>query len=128
MNRHLYFFVLLASLILSGGYLRRAICGLGAGAILYFSAPGKLDAAVAPSYERVRQFSFVMSAGNEAAAKLAAHGLIDRIEREKDGTFRFWSGPCFVPATVAQLHSNESPPLPGTPTDYEVSLGDVQCQ
>lgn len=89
--------------------------------------PVVLDAAIAPRYERLRQFDFVMSAGSEAAGKLAPHGLIDRIERMDDGTFRFWAGPCFVPVTLQQLPSKRSPPVIGESTDYRVSLGAARC-
>lgn len=96
--------------------------------ILCAAAPADLSAAIAPYYERVRQFSFVMSVANEAATKLASHGLIDRIERLEDGTFRFWAKRCFVAATLKALPADESPPRPGTPTNYRVSLGDVRCR
>jgi len=108
--------------------LRRGMCLGIAGTVLCSAAPAGLNAAVAPWYERVRQFSFVLSAGNDAAAKLASHGLIDRIERRDDGTFRFWAKRCFVPVTLESLPVNETPPRPGTPTQYHVTLGDMHCE
>jgi hypothetical protein len=98
------------------------------GIILWAAWPAGLDAAMAPSYERVREFNLVMSAGNEAAARLAAHGLIDRIERMDDGTFRFWAERCFVPVMLEPLPADETPPQPGTPTGYRVVVADVQCR
>lgn len=110
---------------------RRAVsgaCGGLVGIILCAAWPADLDAAMAPYYERVREFGLVMSAGEEAAAKLAAHGLIDRIERIDDGTFRFWAKRCFVPVMLEPVPADETPPQPGTPTDYRVAVADVQCQ
>jgi hypothetical protein len=105
-----------------------SVCAGLVGVILCAAWPADLNAAMAPSYERIREFGLVMSAGNEAAARLAAHGLIDRIERMDDGTFRFWAKRCFVPVMLEPLPADETPPQPGTPTDYRVVVADVQCQ
>jgi len=105
--------------IARGGLVAIVLSGLAA---------GNLDAAMAPAYERVREFGLVMSAANAAAAMLAPHGPIDRIERAGDGTFRFRAGHCFQTATLVPVPADESPPAPGTPTGYRVSLGDVRCE
>jgi len=97
------------------------------GSMLCVAAPADIRAAMAPSYERVREFGIVMSAADEAAARLAPHGLVEGIERVGDGAFRFRSGRCFVPATLEPLPADPSPPQPGTPTAYRIALGEVHC-
>lgn len=89
--------------------------------------PTASDAAIAPWYERVRQFEFVMTVANDAAGKLAPHGSIDSIDRMDDGTFRFRAGECFVPARLEQIAEDEQPPRLGVQSRYKVTLGDVSC-
>lgn len=86
-----------------------------------------LVAAIAPHYERVREFGAVMSVANQAAAMLSGHGSIDKIERRDGMTFYFWAGQCFVPATLEVL-PDEGPPMAGSSTDYRATLGTVQCE
>ncbi len=88
--------------------------------------PGTAVAAVAPWYERVRQLDAVMQVANEAAGKLAP-GIIDRVEAQDDGTYRFGAKTCFVPATLEVLPSKE-PPMPGSRAHYRATLGEVQCE
>lgn len=87
---------------------------------------GAVEAAASPTYERVRRFSAAMSVADRAAALLAPHGLIERIEHREDGTVLFRAGPCYVPATLEEI-PQDGAPMPGTPIDYRVSLGEVHC-
>ena len=103
-----------------------AFCGL-VGAAMSASAPTDAHAAMAPEYERVRQFNIIMSAANDAAQKLSKYGLIDSIERGEDGAFRFRAGRCFAPARLEALPADETAPRPGDPTHYRVALGEVRC-
>jgi hypothetical protein len=88
--------------------------------------PGAAAAAVAPWYERVRQLDAVMEMANEAAGKLAPK-LIDRVEAQSDGSYRFGAKDCFVAATLEVLPPN-GPPMPGSRADYRATLGKVQCE
>lgn len=88
---------------------------------------GAVEAALSPTYERVRRFSAAMSVADTAAALLAPHGLIERIEHREDGTIAFWAGPCFVPATIEETARGGEPVL-GAPVSYRVSLGEVHCR
>lgn len=81
-------------------------------------------AALPPEYDRLRQFAAVADAGDVATA-LAEHGLVDRIERQDDGSFRAWAGKCYVTVTLTAL-----PPEQGMvgPTRYEASVGTADCE
>ncbi len=106
-------------------YLGLAIATAG---ILNLAAPTASDAAIAPWYERIRQFEFVMTVANDAAGKLAPHGSIDSIDRVDDGAFRFRAGACFVPVSLQlEQQQDEQPPRLGVQLQYKVSLGDVSC-
>lgn len=83
-------------------------------------------AAIAPQYERVRQFGFAMEVAGEAASRLSPH-IIDRLEHMDDGTFRFRAGRCFVPVTLEYSRRETNPPVVGAPSHYTVSLGEVRC-
>ena len=82
------------------------------------------SAALAPEYDRARQFATVASDGDVASA-LAEHGLIDRIEWMENLTYRVWSQNCFVVVTL-------SPVLPEQgmvgPTNYDPVPGAVVCE
>jgi hypothetical protein len=86
-------------------------------------------AAVAPEYERMRQFSAALSVGSEAASRLGRYGLIDRIEAVGDYTFRFWARNCFAPVVLSidPQPADSRGPLVGAATAYRASLGDVTC-
>jgi hypothetical protein len=90
-----------------------------------------VNAAIAPQYERMRQFGFAMSRGSEAAAKLNRHGLVDRIEAVGGMVFRFWAKQCFVPVTLTtepdRPSTDNRPPMVGAPTHYQASIGEVHC-
>lgn len=83
---------------------------------------GRAEAALPPIYDRLLQFQAALDAG--AAQALESHGLIDKVERMNDGTFRIWSGRCFVTVRLKAI-----PPPTGMVggTDYESELGDVAC-
>ncbi|MEJ8573184.1 hypothetical protein V3328_16955 [Microbaculum marinum] len=82
------------------------------------------SAALAPEYDRARQFAAVAEDGDVAAA-LADHGLIDRIEWMEDLTYKVWSQNCFVLVTLAPV-----PPKDGMvgATDYDPAPGTVECE
>lgn len=81
-------------------------------------------AALAPEYDRARQFAAVAGDGDVASA-LAEHGLIDRIEWMEDLTYKAWSQNCFVVVTLSPV-----PPKDGMvgPTDYDPAPGSVVCE
>ena len=84
-------------------------------------APGR--AALPPIYDRLEQFEAVLATPGLADA-LSGHGLIDRIERTGDLTFRVFAGKCFATVGLTPV------PLPEGmvgPTRYQGSLGPVAC-
>jgi hypothetical protein len=101
-----------------------------AGAAILLSSSG-VDAAIAPEYRRVNQFGAALSLGSTAAAKLAPHGLIDRIEAVDGTIFRFWAKQCFVPVTLTvepdEPGAANRAPVVGAPTRYRAAIGDVHC-
>ncbi len=84
--------------------------------------PGR--AALPPIHDRVEQFEAVLATPGLADA-LSEHGLIDRVERTGDLTFKVFAGKCFALIVLAPV------PLPEGmvgPTRYEGSLGTVACE
>lgn len=81
------------------------------------------QAALAPQYDRVKQFEAVL--GSEVVEALGERP-IDRIIRRKNGSFAVWSGECFVSVTL-----NAVPPEEGVmgPTSYEVAeVSRIACR
>jgi hypothetical protein len=105
---------------------RVALLGLSSAIALWATVEG--NAAIAPEYERVRQFEFAMRVANKAAVMLARHGYIEGLERMEDGTFRFRAGRCFVPVRLDRVIERMDPPIPGASIQYKVSLGEVRCE
>jgi hypothetical protein len=83
-----------------------------------------VQAALAPPYDRLRQFAAVANAG-EVAEALSEHGLIDRIEWMEDLTYKVWSQNCFVIVTLAPVPPKEG--MVGA-TDYDPAPGAVVCE
>lgn len=101
--------------------MRRVV--LAAMPLIFGMPPGPAEAALPPIYDRLAQFQTALDAG--AARALELHGLIDRVERLDDGTFRVWTGRCFVTVRLKAI-----PPPAGMVggTDYEGELGEVSCE
>jgi hypothetical protein len=81
------------------------------------------QAALAPQYDRVKQFEAVL--GSEVVEALGERP-IDRIIRRKNGSFAVWAGECFVSVTL-----NAVPPEEGVmgPTTYEVAeVSRIACR
>jgi len=108
-------------------WLHHCVVLAGLSGLIVALAGAEARAAIAPQYERVRQFGFAMQAANEAAAKLYKHGPIESLERTGDGTFRFRAGRCFVPVNLEHVPVRPERPVVGAPNQYKVSLGDVTC-
>jgi len=81
------------------------------------------QAALAPQYDRVKQFEAVL--GSQVVDALGERP-IDRVIRRKNGSFVVWSGECFVSVTL-----NAIPPKEGVmgPTTYEVAeVSRIACK
>jgi len=88
--------------------------------------PAPALAALPPPYARMQEFVAVMQdAGNAAAKALSANGLVDRVERNEDGTYRFWAGRCYVPVSVERVPSGAKL---GAPIAVRTTVGALSCQ
>jgi hypothetical protein len=82
-----------------------------------------VDAALAPKYDRLKQFETVLS---EPVLDALGERPIDRVIRRKNGTFLVWAGECFVEVTL-----NAVPPKEGMvgPTTYEIKeVSRIACK
>ncbi len=85
------------------------------------------NAALSPPYQRVGDIiDMLVQAGNDAARALDKHGLIDRVERLDDGSYRIWAKKCFVPVSVKTLQPAGQPLIGGSPQITTV-VGPVAC-
>jgi hypothetical protein len=95
---------------------------IAAGLAIGFS-PFAGQAALAPQYDRVKQFEAVL---DSKVVEALGERPIERIIRRKNGTFVVWSGECFVSVTL-----NAVPPKEGVmgPTTYEVvEVSRIACK
>lgn len=102
---------------------RPGVASLLAG-IALASAAGPARAALAPMHDRVEQFRAVLATPGLANA-ISSHGLIGRIVRVGDLSFRVYAEECF-----AQVRLKAMPPAQGItgPTRYRGELGAVACK
>jgi hypothetical protein len=80
-------------------------------------------AALAPQYDRVKQFEAVLASG---VVDVLGDRPIDRIVRGKNGQFEVWSGECVVFVKLKAV-----PPADGMvgPTTYEIAkMSPIACQ
>lgn len=120
------------------GPLLRPLLGFGLFLTLSSLLAVEGSAMIAPFYMRVNEFAAVLSVGNDAAVELAGqklvprdranYGLIERIERLKDGTFRIAAGSCFIPVSLKEEGCDDPQPMPGCRITHKASLGDVHCE
>ncbi len=104
--------------------MRKFLIAVAATGLVLAGSVAGSRAALPPIHDRVRQFQAVLETDGLAQA-LAAHGLIDRIVRTGELTFRAYSGDCFVAVKLTAV-----PPPSGMvgPTRYEGTLGETGCR
>jgi hypothetical protein len=85
-------------------------------------------AAIAPQYERLRQFSAVLN-DPSVVSKLYAKGPIDRIEAKDEAAFQIWAGDCYllVKLSIDAPKEKDGPPLIGAPVHYSVTSSEPVC-
>jgi hypothetical protein len=82
-------------------------------------------AALPPAYERWRQLGAVV-AQSAIPAKLAAHGVVDRIEWVDASTYRVRAGRCYVDASLK--FRPLKPGFVGPAEIDRVEIAEAQCQ
>ena len=105
---------------------RVGVALMAAGASLL--AGSAAEAALPPWYDRLEQFQTVLAqAGGDIVTKLQPHGLMDRLGRQPDGTFKAWAGKCHVVVTLTALQpGGGGQPIPGK-TTYRAAVGKPVC-
>ncbi len=94
------------------------VLALATGAALFGA-----EAALAPKYDRLKQFETVLSG---PVLDALGERPIDRVIRRKNGTFLVWANDCFVEVTL-----NAVPPKEGMvgPTTYEIKdVSKIACK
>jgi len=85
------------------------------------------NAALPPPYQRMGDIiDMLVQAGNDAARALDKYGLIDRVERLDDGSYRIWAKTCFVPVVVKTLQPTTRPMVGGNPP-ITATVGAAKC-